>query len=171
MLSIHSRRLCQRVCGNTQPHRSVCRLRPVLPSRPASARWRLLSCLPCVSVWDWEGVNSSHPNWVSVERGPECLFPCLNRRNSWNRTRTLASYARLCRRPVDPRRAGGAPGVAPGVLFRRSSRCYRGFVVSTAVWTCVLLSFLRGSPRSVCLPSLSAGRARNLRHRNFRSRC
>lgn len=171
MLSIHYRRMCQWVCGNTQPHRSVCRLRPVPPSISASTRWRLLFVPPvCMCVREGgskfytpqmsvrrEGVRVS----VSVPKSPELLKPypdsgflseavsasCGSKASRWR--------SRRASQPQWP-------------LLTEALWCLSPFErVCVCVSVPLLLSFLGGSPCSVCLPSLSAGRARNLRHRNF----
>lgn len=103
MLSIHYRRMCQCVCGNTQPHRSVSS--PYSPSfnisfHPVTVPF----CASCVYVCEGgiqfyttqlsvrrEGARVS----VSVSKSPELLKPYPD---------SLASYPRLCRRPVDPSR-------------------------------------------------------------------
>lgn len=165
--------MCQCVCGNTQSHRSLCCLRPVPPSISASTRWRLLFAPPVCKCVREGGSKFFTPQMslrrgsvsVSLPKSPELLAkPCPDSR---------ASYPRLCRRPADPRRAARASSMLPSLNGRYWPRLC-GLCRCLNVYVCVslplLLRFLGGSSCSGCLPSLSTGPSRNLRHRNFKSR-
>lgn len=108
-----------------------------------------------------------------TQRGAVWLFPSPDRRRFWRtRIRTRASYPRLCRCPEDPKRAARAPSMLPGCNGRFYPRlCGLCSRVSVSVFLSLplLLRFLDCSC-SGCLPSLSTGHARKLRHRNSRSR-
>lgn len=158
------------VCGNTQWHRSVCCLSPVPPWISASTRLLVLIVSP---VWERGREYILRTPEECPWKGGLCLFPSQNLRSSRrNRIRTRVSYPRLCRRPVDLWRAARAPNRIPSRNGRFCLRlCYLFHCVNVCV--CIspspLLRFL-DSFCSGCLPSLSTGHARNLCHRNFKSR-
>lgn len=121
-------------------------------------------CLLCVCVREREGGRE----YILVTGGGRVSLSV--RSSKPNRIRARAFYPRLSRqRPVDPKRAGRAPSMLPS---RNGCFCPRlcGPWVRVNVCACVsfppMLRFL-GPSCSGCLPSLSTGRARNLRHRNL----
>lgn len=119
-------------------------------------------CASCACVWE------RGREYILVTGGGRVSLSV--RSSKPNRIRARAFYPRLSRqRPVDPKRAGRAPSMLPS---RNGCFCPRlcGPWVRVNVCACVslppMLRFL-GPSCSGCLPSLSTGRARNLRHRNL----
>lgn len=126
--------MCTYVCGNTQLHRIVVVSDPSfnIGSHPATA----VFCASGVCVRG----NRSYTPQMSVSRGGVGLFPSQNRRSSrLNCIRSLASYRRLCRRPVDPRRAGRAPSMLPRIPAVMAA-FIRGFAVRVNVYVYVFAS-------------------------------
>lgn len=119
-------------------------------------------CLLCVCVREREGGRE----YILVTGGGRVSLSV--RSSKPNRIRARAFYPRLSRqRPVDPKRVGRAPSMLPS---RNGCFCPRLCGPWVRVNACVslppMLRFL-GPSCSGCLPSLSTGRARNLRHRNL----